>query len=339
MANLNFWNNVDADNDAPVPDGWPENVMTLPDVNDAGRQVQGSVARDYNDTNGTLAATGAADAYVLTTNNAHASLFAGLRFMCTIPVANTGASTINVDGLGATAIQRAGAATAAGDMLAGGTYQFVYNGSAFQLLNPSASSSGGTVTSVGSGVGLTGGPINTSGELALDTANTRNVDHAAVSLAGGAGVATTIGDLTANRTIALDLTKYADSFGAGDIGPTTEMLVQVEGTPRRMAYQNAGARIITNVGIARTMALGDANSIVRFVNGSASTYTVNNTLGDGAAVVIRAVSAAVTISPSGVTLDSTIAQNSSATRTVNVGGTAVIFRDVANRLSVTGDIS
>lgn len=55
---------------------------------------------------------------------------------------NTGAATINLNSVGAVAIKKgkAGAtAMAAGDITAGGTYEIVYDGTNFQLLNPGVS--------------------------------------------------------------------------------------------------------------------------------------------------------------------------------------------------------
>jgi hypothetical protein len=65
-----------------------------------------------------------------------------------------------------------------------------------------------SAVSISAGTGLTGGgTIAASRSLALDTANTRNSDHAAVSLSAGTGIsATGLGNLTATRTINLDTT-------------------------------------------------------------------------------------------------------------------------------------
>lgn len=63
--------------------------------------------------------------------------------------ANTGASTLNINGLGAIAIRKnVSAALALGDILAGGIYHLHYDGTNFQLEAPSNSSGAGTVTSV-----------------------------------------------------------------------------------------------------------------------------------------------------------------------------------------------
>jgi hypothetical protein len=335
MADLNEWNVVDADNDAAPPNGWPENTMTLPDVNDAGRQVQGAVRRNFADMNGSLAAAGVADAYTLTLNANYSAYFDGLAFVCSIPAANTGPATINVNGISAQAIQVNGAALTGGEMSTGGVYIFSYDGTNVQLLNPD--SGNGTVTSVDTGTGLTGGPITGAGTVELDTGSARNVDHSAVDITAGAGLSGG-GTIDASRTLNVDLTEYTDGFTAADLTGTTEMLVQVEGTPRRMAVQDAGANVVTNTGTTRTSAAGDANSIIVFSNASPSTYTFGAglTTGEGKAVVVQARSATVTLTPSGVTFDSVLEQNGSSSRTVALGGTVVLYQVSATRWALSG---
>lgn len=81
--------------------------------------------------------TGAADAYaiaMLTTVTAYAT---GQRFVFKAVNANTGASTLAVDGLAAKAITDVGTnALIGGEILANGFYEVVYDGTQFQLLNP-----------------------------------------------------------------------------------------------------------------------------------------------------------------------------------------------------------
>ena len=61
--------------------------------------------------------------------------------------ANTGASTINFNGLGAIAIQKNGSvALASGDILAGQVYSMMYDGTDFQLLGMISAGGGGSST-------------------------------------------------------------------------------------------------------------------------------------------------------------------------------------------------
>ena len=135
MAALNDWDVVDANNNATPPDGWPENTMAYSEVNDTGRAVQGTVRRFWGDSNGSLNAAGIANAYTLTLNEAYSAYFDGMWFACQIPASNTGASTINVNGIGVQSIRaRDGSELTSGTLDAGGIYEFRYDGVNFQLM-------------------------------------------------------------------------------------------------------------------------------------------------------------------------------------------------------------
>ncbi|MDJ0764852.1 MAG: hypothetical protein QNJ97_17860 [Myxococcota bacterium] len=225
----------------------------------------------------------------------------------------------------------------------------LYDASTGAMRKVAASNVGGgsgTVTQVDSGTGLTGGPITTSGTLSLDTGNTRNTDHASVSLIGGTGIsATGLGDLTASRTITVDLTEYTDGFDATNLAATTEMLIQVEGTPRRMAYQDAGGRVIVETTTTRSTTVGDGNAIIVSTNASTLSYTINDDtavpIPVGAAIVVIAQGNTVDlIADTGVTFDSVLqAGGGTATRTVLDGGTGVLVHTGSNRWALSGDIS
>lgn len=70
------------------------------------------------------------------------TLSAGLFIITKAAVTNTGAATLNVNGLGATAIQKMTdfglTDVIAGEIKAGGIYEFVYDGTRFIILNPTA---------------------------------------------------------------------------------------------------------------------------------------------------------------------------------------------------------
>jgi hypothetical protein len=82
------------------------------------------------------------DTYVITTSYTHASYKTGMMVLMKPNAANTGASTINVNSLGAKAIKvfdgTGNVDTATGDILANGMYQLVYDGTDFILLNPNS---------------------------------------------------------------------------------------------------------------------------------------------------------------------------------------------------------
>jgi len=136
MSTLNAWDITDANNNAAPPDGWPENTMQYSEVNNTGRAVQGTMKRYFADINGSLQAAGVADAYTLTLNETgYSAYFQGMYFACEINATNTGASTIDVNGIGVQAIvDRAGGPLSAGEMIAGGIYEFRYDGTQFQVM-------------------------------------------------------------------------------------------------------------------------------------------------------------------------------------------------------------
>ena len=136
MAALNDWNVSDAANNAAPPDGWPENTMQYSEVNDTGRAVQGTLKRFFADVNGSLQAGGVADAYTVTLNESgYTAYFQGMYFALEINATNTGASTINVNGIGVqNIVARDGAALSAGALESGGIYELRYDGTDFQLM-------------------------------------------------------------------------------------------------------------------------------------------------------------------------------------------------------------
>ena len=95
---------------------------------------------------------GSADTYTLTLPTAPGSYIDGMMCYGKCPAANTGAATINVNSLGAKDIKKNGNQDLnAGDMVANSCYLFIYNATddVMELLNPSETSTYGTVAEVG----------------------------------------------------------------------------------------------------------------------------------------------------------------------------------------------
>lgn len=83
----------------------------------------------------TVAAGGTGDALTLTTTYGMTTFVLGQRIAFKATAANTGAATINVNGLGAKALVRqTGAALAAGDIVSGSIYEAIYDGTSFQII-------------------------------------------------------------------------------------------------------------------------------------------------------------------------------------------------------------
>lgn len=158
MTTLQNWDVVDANNNLAPPDGWPENTMQYSDVNNTGRAVQGTLRRFYGDINGSLDAAGVANAYTLTLNETgYTSYFDGMYFACQIPATNTGAVTIDVNGIGPATVLANGVALAGGELGAGCIHSFRYDGTNFQLIN------------TGGGVAASGRFTNSNNPDLIDT--------------------------------------------------------------------------------------------------------------------------------------------------------------------------
>lgn len=86
------------------------------------------------------------DTYAITLSPAPAAYAAGQVFVIKCTNANTGASTLNVNSLGAKAIQSRGNALTGGEIPAAVPVVVVYDGTQFQLVSPPQTLPGGTIT-------------------------------------------------------------------------------------------------------------------------------------------------------------------------------------------------
>lgn len=128
------------------------------------------------------ATTNSANAYSVTLNPAPTALVEGLRVTVKINVANTGASTLNVNSLGAKAIKKAdGNDVANGNLKANGVYTLVYDGTSAFILQGEGGEYGtataadvletktfGTPTGVMKGSMVNKGSANLSSSLTQD---------------------------------------------------------------------------------------------------------------------------------------------------------------------------
>jgi hypothetical protein len=105
-------------------------------VNDTAREMMAALAKWYKDAQGTLTTAGGTTAYTLTTNSAYTALSKIPLLAIKANAANTAASTLNVDGLGALNLTKnGGTALGAGDFTTGKVYAVVYTGTGFEILN------------------------------------------------------------------------------------------------------------------------------------------------------------------------------------------------------------
>ncbi|HEY1804955.1 MAG TPA: hypothetical protein VGG45_10795 [Terracidiphilus sp.] len=119
--------------------------------------------------------SGAANALIVSLSPSP-TIVAGSLVVVLVAATNTGASTIAVNGGSATAITKDGTtALTGGELTAGQIVFLVYDGTEYQLIGGTGSSSSGTVTSVALTVparqSVSGSPITSSGTLAITDNN------------------------------------------------------------------------------------------------------------------------------------------------------------------------
>jgi len=107
-------------------------------VNDSARALMARLAAWVDTLGGAATYGGSSNAYTATSPSGHAvaSYAAGVLYMLAANHTNSGAATFNVDGLGAKSIKTAdGGDVLSGDIVSGGRYLLVYDGTNFQIVN------------------------------------------------------------------------------------------------------------------------------------------------------------------------------------------------------------
>lgn len=112
------------------------------------------------DNDGDLTATGLVNAYVVLTGRRIFGGFKGLRLCVRIPITNTGATTLKIDEASVLDVRKSGnTALAAGDLVAGVYYDFIYDdaNNVLQVVD-----AGGTSLTAGDGIVIVAGAIMTT---------------------------------------------------------------------------------------------------------------------------------------------------------------------------------
>lgn len=107
-------------------------------VNDSARALMARVAAWVDTLGGAATYGGSSNAYTATSPSGHAvtSYATGVLYMLAANHTNSGAASLNVDGLGAKSIKTAdGGDVLSGDIVSGGRYLLVYDGTNFQIVN------------------------------------------------------------------------------------------------------------------------------------------------------------------------------------------------------------
>lgn len=145
--------------------------------------------------------SGAADAYVVTMPQTWTAYTAGWHLTFKVANANTGASTINVDGLGVKAIKKTdGSALDAGDLVAGALVTLVYDGTNFQVLNHvqgavDAAEAARDAAQTAQTAAETAQGLAENAQTAAETAEANAEDSAIAAAASATAAAAAIGDI------------------------------------------------------------------------------------------------------------------------------------------------
>lgn len=243
LGNTSIFAQSDASNNGATMPGW--NGSALPStIDDAGRALQGAITREWNWRNPTLTSGGSANTQTLTYSVAPAALYNGQTFSFVAGYTNTGATTLNVNALGATAIKKMvnGTATAlaGGEITAGNIVRVFYNSaaSAFLMENVDAVWTQGADVASASTVTLgEGGYFNITGTTTI-TALAFSTDKAGrVAILKFAGALT----LTHNATSLILPAGVSITTGAGD---RAAFVSEGSGNFRCLWYSKASASTI-----------------------------------------------------------------------------------------------
>lgn len=179
-----------------------------------------------------------------------------------------------------------------------------------------------------------------------------------LSVGGGAGITANANDVAltdaaagtsnpidvSSGTISLDVSALTN-VDATALDANDEFVVEVDGNPRAMAYQDMGVRVQA-AQATQTLALGDANTLMEF-NGTATlTIPLNSSValpvGCAIIIVVDHATQVVTVdAAASVTLNSVFhpGGTASASDTVNAGGMAVLVKIAADEWYLSGDTS
>jgi hypothetical protein len=170
---------------------------------------------DYLKHTGYAVATGSANTYVATLNPALSAYIEGVSLRLKVNVANTGASTVNVNGLGAKAILKSnGSAVSSGNLKLGSVYTLAYDGTSFILQGE-----GGEYGTAIAGDVLTGKTIGTDAGVIVGTMPNRGAFNLGLGVSVPAGYysegITANGKKFATGTKAKDASLATFTTGAG----------------------------------------------------------------------------------------------------------------------------
>ena len=236
-------------------------------------------ALDINGRINSHADTGTANAIVITTPLTMTSIPNGTPMNILVANNNTGATTINLDGIGATAATKNnGAALASGDLCANHQYSFIFNGSTWDLTSPSCTA---PISGVSSFTG-DGTVLSNSGSTGAVTA-TLATQSAHTVLAGPSSGSAAAPTFQTAPTIAVTNMTGTGAFNtSGNAGTATSAATLgacLEANPGDICYYTGSAWAVLTGNASGTQYLQETSSGVPSWTVPSGAGTVTHTSG------------------------------------------------------------
>jgi len=214
------WTEQDISNTSAAPDG-VQGGYAPSTIAPILRGTRGALKRFYVQSNAIYTSTGSANGYVLTYSGAPTAYSKGIRYAFWANHTNTGAATLNINGLGARSIlQHDGTALLADQIVNGRTVAVEYDGTNFRLTGTTQSNPSFSGTIRAADLILTGGVTgNGSGLTALNASNISTGTIADVRLPSSMTGKTFTGTTTVTAGAAASAVDYIQmkptDYGAG----------------------------------------------------------------------------------------------------------------------------
>jgi len=216
------WSEAAASNTCAVPNGLPANTLAA-NLYGVIREIMGALKREWDRANPTVTSSGT-NTITLTYTIAPTAYVQGDSFSFIAGGTNSGAATLNVNGLGAKAITKRGtAALTGGEILSGEIVNVRYDGTEFQLVSVGSASSLGSPVSIANGgtasttltahAVLLGEGTNALGAATIGTSGRVLTDN-------GAGADPTFQNLPASRPTIATKTSGPYNIQTADCGTT-----------------------------------------------------------------------------------------------------------------------
>lgn len=214
MSAVTTWSLNASDNNTAPPNGWPEG-QSAASVNNCARQMMADLVREFQ-VNAVRVLASVAGTNTITGSMTPdlGSYSTGMMVIFTPANNNTGATTINIDSLGAKSIVKGdGTALESGDLQASTVHFLIYDGTNFVVLNPlSFSLVNGTLSGTLGVTGLTTlAALTATGALTLNGALT--TDNTTADEVGFKGIPGN--GQTGNYTLVLTDTSKSVERGSG----------------------------------------------------------------------------------------------------------------------------